>query len=89
MNKFKVVKIEWIDAVAIGEWKSIKDLENDEHADTAPCTTIGYLIRTTKTLFYVASTITTISGDLIANGIMAIPRKWVKSKVELDIGEEE
>ncbi len=89
MNKFKVVKIEWIDAVATNEWKTIKELEKEEHDDTEPCSTIGYLIRSTRTYYYVASTITNTGTEVLANSIMMIPRKWVKSKIEIDMGEEQ
>lgn len=82
---FKIVRIEWIDAVATNEWKTIKDLEKEEHDDTEPCVTIGFLIRSNRQYYYVASTITNTGSEALVNSIMMIPKKWVKSKVELEV----
>jgi hypothetical protein len=84
---FKVVKIVWADAMSIGEWKTVAELKKDEAADHAPCTSIGFLIKTTKQFYYVANTVS--SGDteeeIVSNGIMMIPRKWVVSFTELTV----
>lgn len=78
---FKVVKIVWTDALAIGEWKTQKDLEADSEKDSAPCISIGFLIKSNKQFYYVANTISSgdTQEDIMSNGIMMIPKKWVTS----------
>ena len=84
---FPVVKILWTDATVINDWKTKADLANDEKEDTAPCTSIGFLIKTTKQFYYVANTVTSgeTEDEILSNGIILIPRKWVVSKQELHI----
>ena len=84
---FKVVKIVWTDAMAINEWKTVKELQKDEAADSAPCISIGFLIKTTKQFYYVANTVSSgeTEDEIVSNGIMMIPRKWVVSKVEIEL----
>jgi len=84
---FPVVKVVWTDAMAINEWKTISELKADEKADSAPCYTIGFLIKSTKQFYYIANTITSgeTEEEIVSNGIMLVPRKWVVSKVTLDI----
>ena len=84
---FKVVKIVWTDAMAMNEWKTISELDKEHEKDSAPCTSIGFLIKTTKQFFYVANTISggDTEDDIVSNGIMMIPRKWVISKEEIEL----
>lgn len=85
-----LIKLVWADAMAIGEWKSIEELTKEHAKDAAPCTTVGFLIKKTREWYYVASTITDgeTTEEIMSNGIMMIPRKWVLSKVELELGED-
>lgn len=84
---FPVVRIIWTDAMVINEWKTKQELEADQEKDAAPCTTVGFLIRTTKQFYYVANTVSSgeSEDEIVSNGIILIPRKWVKSKEEIKI----
>jgi hypothetical protein len=84
---FPVVKIIWTDATVINDWKTKADLEKDEKEDAAPCTSIGFLIKTTKQFYYVANTVTSgeTEDEILSNGIILIPRKWVVSKEEITV----
>lgn len=84
---FKVVKIVWTDAMAINEWKTIQELDAEAHKDTAPCTSIGFLIKTTRQWYYVANTVSSgeTEEEIVSNGIMMIPRKWVISIKEIQL----
>jgi hypothetical protein len=84
---FKVVRITWVDAMAINEWKTASELKKDEQSDAAPCVSIGFLIKTTKQFYYVANTVSAgeTEEEIVSNGIMMIPKKWVKSFTELEI----
>ena len=84
---FKVVKIIWTDAMSINEWKTVAELKKDEAADSAPCISIGFLIKTTKQFYYVANTVSSgeTEEEIVSNGIMMIPRKWVKQLQEIDL----
>lgn len=80
---YKTVQVTWTDAAMLGEWKGVADLPDD----ATPCITIGFLVKTTKQYFYVAST---VSNDMeeqeaLANGVMLIPRNWVTDFTELDL----
>ncbi len=84
---FPVVRIKWTDATVINDWKTKDDLKRDEKEDMAPCTSIGFLIKTTKQFFYVANTVTSgeTEDEILSNGIILIPRKWVVSKEEIQV----
>lgn len=84
---FPVVRIIWIDAVATNSWKTVPELKAEEHEDTEPCTTIGFLVLKNKQYYYVASTVSNVvKGEPVVNNIMMIPRKWVKAFEEIDLG---
>lgn len=84
---FPVVKVVWTDAMAINEWKTVSELTKEHAKDSEPCISIGFLIKKTKQFFYVANTVS--SGDteeeIVSNGIMMIPRKWVTSIQEINL----
>lgn len=84
---FPVVKIRWTDATVINDWKTKAELTSEEKEDAAPCTSIGFLIKTTKQFFYVANTVTSgeTEDEILSNGIILIPRKWVVSKEEIHL----
>lgn len=84
---FKVVKIVWTDAMAVNEWKTLQELKTEESTDELPCTSIGFLIKTTRQFFYVANTISSgeTEEEIVSNGIMMIPRKWVISFDVLEV----
>jgi len=84
---FPVVRIKWIDAQVTNEWKTKADLKKEELEDSAPCISIGFLIKTTRQFFYVANTVTSgeTEDEILSNGIILIPRKWVVSKEEIEI----
>lgn len=84
---FKVVKIVWTDAMAINEWKTVDELTKDEKEDEQPCISIGFLIKTTKKSYYVANTISSgeTEDEIVSNGIMMIPRKWVTEVETLNV----
>ena len=84
---FPVVRIIWIDAVATNSWTTIPELKTEAGTDTEPCTTIGFLVLKNRQYYYVASTVSNIvKGEPVVNNIMMIPRKWVKSFQEIDLG---
>lgn len=84
---FKVVLIKWTDATVINSWKTAEELKKEEKEDSSPCTSIGFLIKTTKQFFYVANTVTSgeTEDEILSNGIILIPRKWVVSKQEINL----
>lgn len=84
---FPVVRILWTDATVINDWKTKAELTHDEKEDAAPCTSIGFLIKTTKQFYYVANTVTSgeTEDEILSNGIILIPRKWVVSKEEINL----
>lgn len=86
-ERFKMVRVVWIDAVATNEWKTIPELKKEEHDDTTPCITVGFLVRSNRQYYYVAGTISVPQGDHepLVNGIMMIPKKWVKEFTEIEI----
>lgn len=75
-NSYKIVLIEWVDAVSVDSWTSIKELPDEMQ----PCYTAGFLIRQNKNSYYVANTHTIhdTEEELLASGTMIIPKKWVK-----------
>jgi len=84
---FPAVKIVWVDAAVINEWKTVAELTKDEVADAAPCTTIGFLIKKNRKFYYVANTVSSgeTEDEIVSNGIILIPKKWVSSFTELNI----
>lgn len=67
--KYKLIYLEWHDAVACNEWGS------DEFCVDV-CHTVGFLIKETKKSYLVAAT---YSDDQFNNRI-AIPKSWVTKK---------
>ena len=85
-SKFKVVKLVWEDAVAMGEWQSHSDLP--EKLNT--CSTIGYLVKENKQYYYVSSTVSLDDSEpdtVHINATMAIPKKWIKSAIQVNLEE--
>lgn len=73
--------------MVVNEWKTMADLKKDEDEDAQPCHTIGFLIKKNRQFYYVANTITSGESEeeILSNGIILIPRKWVKTFKELNI----
>lgn len=85
-SNFKVVKLVWEDAVAMGEWQSHSDLP--ESLNT--CSTIGYLVKENKQFYYVSSTVSldnTEPDTVHINATMCIPKKWVKKAIQVNLEE--
>lgn len=76
-NKIEI--IEWVDAQAESSW------EEDVKAHLADCLTVGFLISETKEAICIAST----WAEPHSNCRIHIPKKWIKSRKEIDIGEED
>jgi hypothetical protein len=76
-NKISIVK--WVDAQADSGW------EEDTKAHLADCTTVGFVVSETKEAVCVASTL----SDPHNNCRMHIPKKWITSRRELNIGEDD
>lgn len=75
----KVTIVVWWDAQADAGW------EEGVKASLAECTTIGFLVSETKEAICLAST----WADPHNNCRMHIPKKWIKSRRELNIGEDD
>ena len=76
-NKITIVK--WVDAQADVGW------EEDIKAHLSDCITVGFLVSETKEALCIASTL----SDPHNNCRMHIPKKWIVSRRELNIGEED
>ena len=78
---FPIVKIVWTDAQVINEWKTVGELSKEAEKDSAPCTSVGFLIKKNRQFYWVANTVSSgeTEEEIVSNGIMMIPRKWVVS----------
>ena len=77
LNKISIIT--WVDAQADSSW------EENTKAHLADCTTVGFVISETKQAICVASTV----SEPHNNCRMHIPKKWIISRRELNIGEED
>lgn len=69
----KIVEVHWNDANGYSKWSSLKDYLNHT---TAPCKTVGYLLRKSKHEIVLAFTQSSANdGDI--NGAMAIPMGFI------------
>ena len=75
----KIVVIEWLDAQAEASW------EENVKAHLAECTSVGFLISETKDAVCLAST----WAEPHSNCRIHIPKKWITSRKEISIGEED
>ena len=70
-----LVEIVWEDAAAEAEWKT-----EEEDTEEDLCTTVGFLVKETKTAYYVSHTISTDNeGTLHWNSRIRIPRGMVRT----------
>ena len=76
-NKITIVK--WVDAQSDAGW------EEYIKAHLSDCITVGFLVSETKEALCIASTL----SDPHNNCRMHIPKKWIVSRRELNIGEED
>lgn len=79
LNTSKILVIKWIDAQADTGW------EEGTKAHLADCITVGFVVSETKQAICVATTI----SEPHNNCRMHIPKKWIISRKEIDIGEED
>ena len=75
----KIVVVEWLDAQAEASW------EENVKAHLASCVSVGFLINETKDAICIAST----WAEPHSNCRIHIPKKWITSRKELSIGEED
>ena len=71
MAKFKLVKVDWIDAAGNTSWQHLRDAQR---ANPSKIVTIGYKIRDDKTALTIAGSIT---ENLNVHDTTVIPRGWV------------
>lgn len=71
-KKFKLVKVEWIDANGVTHWTPLKEAQN---RDPSAIITIGYKIRDDKVALTIAGSIT---DNMNVHDTTVIPRGWVK-----------
>ena len=75
----KIVVVEWLDAQAEASW------EENVKAHLAECMSVGFLISETKDAVCLAST----WSEPHSNCRIHIPKKWITSRKEISIGEED
>jgi hypothetical protein len=75
----KITIVKWVDAQADASW------EDNTKAHLADCITVGFVISETKQALCIASTV----SEPHNNCRMHIPKKWITSRSELNIGEED
>ena len=75
-NKINVIK--WTDAQADAGW------EEGTKAHLAECITVGFVVSENRQTVCIASTL----SDPHNNCRMHIPKKWIDSRKEIEIGEE-
>ena len=71
MAKFKLVKVDWIDAAGMTQWQSLRDAQTQ---NPSKIVSIGYKIRDDKIALTVAGSIT---ENLNVHDTTVIPRGWV------------
>lgn len=81
----KIVKIDWVDAEVTNDWKTLPDML--EEGAGAPCVSVGFMLKGAKRkdkTYFLANTITVPPDDeeMLVNGVVKIPKKWV-TKVEV------
>lgn len=73
IRKTSILKVDWTDATGLSSWKDpVRDAGS---FDLVKVSTIGYLVRLTKTYLALSSTITT---DAVCSATVSIPRRWVQ-----------
>lgn len=75
----RITIVQWVDAQSDAGW------EEDIKAHLSDCITVGFLVSETKEALCVASTV----SEPHNNCRMHIPKKWIVSRRELNIGEED
>jgi len=71
LANYKVIYVEWIDAVAEAGWSKVSDID-----EVHLCKTLGFLVKETKLSMSVATTI----SDKEVNAVQTIPKAWIKKK---------
>jgi len=73
-----LLEITWDDAETDSNWDNEAETEIDDSKD-ALVLTVGFLVKETKTAYYISHTISTDEqGDLHWNGRIRIPKPMVK-----------
>lgn len=77
-KKYPIVKIEWVDAEVDAGWKTPEEIAEMKGAD---CITVGFLVRkpTKKAPCYVIAHTVGADHEGDVNGVIKIPRQWVKA----------
>lgn len=76
IDKDNIVVLEWVDAQSDAGW------QEDVKAHLSECTTVGFIVDENKHAVCIASTY----SDPHSNARMHIPKKWIKSRKTLYIG---
>lgn len=78
---YPIVKVEWVDAESEAGWHTPEEVEKMQGA---PCVTIGFLVRkpTRKSPIYVVAHTVGADHEGDVNGVIKIPKAWVKSVEE-------
>jgi len=76
-DRDNIIVLEWMDAQSDTGWQT------ETKAHVSPCTSVGYIVDENKEAICLAST---ISGE-DSNARMHIPKKWIKSRKTVCIGD--
>jgi hypothetical protein len=77
VDKDNIVVLEWVDAQSDAGW------QEDVKAHLSECTTVGFIVDENKEAVCIASTY----SDPHSNARMHIPKKWIKSRKTIYIGD--
>jgi hypothetical protein len=79
-----IIRVTWYDAHAADKWLSILDAQVTM-SEIMLCETIGYLLHKDKECIVIAHTIVLDEKCPVTCGIMHIPRKCIKSIIEVKL----
>lgn len=79
IDKDNIVVLEWVDAQSDAGW------QEDVKAHLSECITVGFVVDENKHAICIASTY----SDPHSNGRMHIPKKWIKSRKTIYIGNDD
>ena len=77
----KAVKISWQDAESTSEWTHVDDLKEPGLTHT-----LGYLVKETETMYFVASSVAMHGEALHVGDTIAIPKAWITEVLEITDG---
>ena len=79
MKHYPIVEVEWVDSVSEGGWR--KPAAYLEHIAPDRCRTVGYLLKSNRTLVTVFQSLSDNTGNVTDS--ITIPRAAVKSMKRL------